>query len=1392
MRRRKTHSTPTSAALAALALACWTRPLEARQMDVLSVLDESRFSLPAMLVGDSLTSPGDLDGDGELDLIVGGPGSGIVFMLLMNADGTVRDELQIDHSSFPEIEDTDRFGIGLAANPSAGMPGERWSLAVGASGADAGGLERGAVVLLDVDASGAILDSLIFTPAGVLDGEDFGYSVEWIGDIDNNGRSDLAVGALSTDAPGKDRVGAVWIVTLDLNGMPATATSFGDGDGGITLNSLDRFGTALSAMQLDADPEIELAVGAAASAGDNLGSVWIVQLDAAGQALASNQILPPTPGMNTFGSSLALLGDLNADGTLELAVGAQQDSMLRGALWILSLSSSGMQTNLQKIPAGPGDLPMNLSANDAFGSAVTVIGQGYGPGPATLTLAVGGAGAAPNGAVWLLGALPADCIPGTDCNANGVDDACDLSAGTSLDCNTNGILDECDIGAGTSVDCNGNGVPDECEPDCNMNAVADSCDIAAGTSGDCDGSGVPDECEIASGQYMDCNMNGVPDPCDIATGTSIDCDEDGEPDECQPGSKDCDNNGSPDPCTDCNQNGIRDTCDMVDGTPLIEITGLAPGSPTTAPTTGGMPVTFEGRFLLPDTLVRFETAQFSIEAPVLSVAPDFTSITVIVPPFPPGPDAAGTNTIDVDVLVSRAGCAEARLSDTGGSLFPLTVDALYVDDDEPDGGDGSLASPFSRIQDAVDAAAPGHALRVFHGLYQENVVAQGAGFHSITLTSEDVTAPASTRIRGGDDFTPLLPALTLDAIGPNVVVTGFEIHLGNVGVLIRNGATPWIVRNRIDKNIAMGPGGGIRIEDLSAAVIERNLFAFNQSGGAGAGIALIEGSSALVLDNAILVNESLSHGGGVSADTAGLLVLGRNRIQQNEALGSGGGLHLDVRGGLTLFDNEVRQNEAGQNGGGIHWADSGLALGIHQLFGHLVIGNLAGGVGGGIHLGNAVGEPMAVSLLANEFSDNEASGNGAGVYLTDLSDVDMHLNRISGNTSEMGSGGGIHCTQGALTSIRNNLIEGNHVRHCLSSGGGILVGPFTTPLIENNIIKDNRAQTGGGITCLPKSRPEILRNVVAFNQVSMALMCEEEEPPPFHAPGILAQDQDSIPGPEPILFGNTVHGNASSAGGGETGGIHGIRLGFGEPDWNDNLLTLNEDWGVFCDGVNTGVRIEFNAFRDNPLGMLNPDAEDLFGGPFEGNVPLAPGDPLYLDADAGDFILDPSSAARVVGGMGFAGALVPDGILTSATSSCVVDAASTASAAFPSGFVASSTEVYLQIVHLAADSLPSRPVSMALDLRLLPGAAPFPAAVELALPLRRGVALGSTVYLHRWDGTSAILVAAGQVAQATCGGEVQAVFTLSAGTSAGVFVGLELPQRTHPLRAAPAVPVGFR
>ena len=93
--------------------------------------------------------------------------------------------------------------------------------------------------------------------------------------------------------------------------------------------------------------------------------------------------------------------------------------------------------------------------------------------------------------LWLIDRLAAFGFIYQDCNANGVNDHCDITGGLSNDCNENGVPDECED------DCDGNGIPDECEADCNGNGIPDACDIANGTSDDCNGNGIPDECDGA-------------------------------------------------------------------------------------------------------------------------------------------------------------------------------------------------------------------------------------------------------------------------------------------------------------------------------------------------------------------------------------------------------------------------------------------------------------------------------------------------------------------------------------------------------------------------------------------------------------------------------------------------------------------------------------------------------------------------------------------------------------------------------------------------------------------------------------------------------------------------------------------------------------------------------
>jgi hypothetical protein len=108
-----------------------------------------------------------------------------------------------------------------------------------------------------------------------------------------------------------------------------------------------------------------------------------------------------------FGSAVAIIGDLEADGVVDLAAGApgtDDGGSDRGAVWILFMNRDGTVDLEQKISATDGKFNGTLQDGDEFGRAVTGIGDLN--GDAILDIAVGAPGdddgGTDRGAVWIL------------------------------------------------------------------------------------------------------------------------------------------------------------------------------------------------------------------------------------------------------------------------------------------------------------------------------------------------------------------------------------------------------------------------------------------------------------------------------------------------------------------------------------------------------------------------------------------------------------------------------------------------------------------------------------------------------------------------------------------------------------------------------------------------------------------------------------------------------------------------------------------------------------------------------------------------------------------------------------------------------------------------------
>ena len=96
------------------------------------------------------------------------------------------------------------------------------------------------------------------------DGDQWGFSVAAVGDLDGDGTQDIAVGAVQDEDGGPFR-GAVWILFLNANGTVKSHQKISDTEGGFTgtLDDFDFFGGSLAGVgDLDGDGSHDIDVGA--------------------------------------------------------------------------------------------------------------------------------------------------------------------------------------------------------------------------------------------------------------------------------------------------------------------------------------------------------------------------------------------------------------------------------------------------------------------------------------------------------------------------------------------------------------------------------------------------------------------------------------------------------------------------------------------------------------------------------------------------------------------------------------------------------------------------------------------------------------------------------------------------------------------------------------------------------------------------------------------------------------------------------------------------------------------------------------------------------------------------------------------------------------------------
>ena len=321
--------------------------------------------------GGSVSSAGDVNGDGYSDVIVGASifdngstGEGAAFVYHGSVTG-----LSTFSNWSAEGNQTSAY-FGHSVSKAGDVNGDGYSdVIIGAYSFINGQNNEGTAFVYHGSASGLSLTSN-WSAEGNQTSAYFGHSVSTAGDVNGDGYSDVIVGA-PIFRNGQLANGAAFVYHGSVNGLSTFSNWSVEGN-----QTEANFGISVStAGDVNGDGYSDVIVGAHVfdNGQTDEGAAFVFHGSASGLSTVSNWNIEGNEQNARMGFSVSSAGDVNGDGYSDVIVGATRNFYLYGTAHVFHGSASGLSLTYNWSAAGN-------HANGSFGCSVSTAGDVNGDG----------------------------------------------------------------------------------------------------------------------------------------------------------------------------------------------------------------------------------------------------------------------------------------------------------------------------------------------------------------------------------------------------------------------------------------------------------------------------------------------------------------------------------------------------------------------------------------------------------------------------------------------------------------------------------------------------------------------------------------------------------------------------------------------------------------------------------------------------------------------------------------------------------------------------------------------------------------------------------------------------------------------------------------------------